>query len=124
MDGSIRKISSLDFLKASWIGEVVVPECLPADHNILKTDLYLFFINSKTHEIVPLWSINYAYGHMYSGAGPVGEELPDFSFDITDYSFKTFTPLKKEKIKRQNLDIKDWAERTRIFPNGKKRAVR
>ena len=99
-----------------------VPDCLPAEYNKFKTDLYMFFLNSKKHEIVPVWSFNYIYGHMYGGYGPVGEDLPDFSFDLDDCSFSMLTPWEEEKIRRDKIDIKDWMDRTRIFPNGKRRS--
>ena len=115
-EDEMKKI--LDHFDMSW----AVPDCLPAEYNKFKTDLYMFFINSKEREIVPVWSVNYAYGHMYNGYGPVGEDLPDFSLNLDDYSFILFTPMEENEIQRKKLVIKDWPERTRIFPYGKRRA--
>ena len=115
-EDEMKKI--LDHFDMSW----AVPDCLPAEYNKFKTDLYMFFINSKTHKIVPVWNINYAYGHLYNGYGPVGEDLPDFSLNLDDYSFILFTPMEENEIQRNNLDIKDWPEKTRIFPYGKRRS--
>ena len=115
-EDEMKKI--LDHFDMSW----AVPDCFPAEYNKFKTDLYMFFINSKEREIVPVWSVNYAYGHMYNGYGPVGEDLPDFSLNLDDYSFILFTPMEENEIQRKKLVIKDWPERTRIFPYGKRRA--
>ena len=115
-EDEMKKI--LDHFDMSW----AVPDCLPAEYNKFKTDLYLFFINSKTHEIVPVWNINYVYGRQYNGYGPVGEDLLDFSLNPDDYSFILFVPMEESEIQRNNLDIKDWPERTRIFPYGKRRS--
>ena len=113
-EDEMKKI--LDHFDMSW----AVPDCFPAERNKFKTDLYMFFINSKTHEIVPVWNINYAYGHMYNGYGPVGEDLPDFSLDLDEYSFNLLTSFEEEEIRKENIDIKDWPDRTRIFPYGKR----
>ncbi len=113
-EDEMKKI--LDHFDMSW----AVPDCFPAERNKFKTDLYMFFINSKTHEIVPVWNINYSYGHMYNGFGPVGEDLPDFSLDLDEYSFNPITSFEKEEIRKENIDIKDWPDRTRIFPYGKR----
>ena len=114
-EDEMKKI--LDHFDVQW----AVPDCLPAEYNKMKTDLYLYFINSGKHEIVPVWSINYAYGHLYNGDGPVGEELPDFSMDLGEYSFTPFTPMEEEKMLKENLDRNEWPGRTRVFPLGKRR---
>lgn len=114
-EDEMKKI--LDHFDMSW----AVPDCFPAECNKFKIDLSMFFINSKQHEIVPVWAINYVYGHLYGGYGPVGEDLPEFSLILDDYTFSIFTPWEEEKIKRDKIDIQDWLERTRIFPYGKRR---
>ncbi len=98
-----------------------VPDCFPAEYNKFKTDLYMFFIDSGEHEIVPVWSFNYAYGHQYNGYGPVGEDLPDFTLDLDEYLFISLTPMEERKIREENLGMNEWPDRTRIFPCGKKR---
>lgn len=102
----------------SW----AVPDCFPEEYNKFKIDLYMFFINSRAHKIVPVWNINYVYGHLYNGYGPVGEDLPDFSLDLDNYSFILLTSWEEEEIRREKIDIKDWIDRTRIFPNGERRS--
>jgi hypothetical protein len=50
----------------------------------------------------------------------IREDLPDFSLDLDEYSFNPITSFEKEEIRKENIDIKDWPDRTRIFPYGKR----
>ena len=98
-----------------------VPDCFPAEYNKFKQDLYMFFINSIEHEITPVWSVNYVYGHLYNGDGPVGSDLPDFSLNLDEYIFTDFTLMEKDEMQRKNIDAKDWPDIRRVFPDGKRR---
>ncbi len=91
-----------------------VPDILPARRSNNHEDLYLFFIDSKAHVITPVWSLNYAYGHMYYGPGPVGELLPDFTLDLSKYTFRMFTAVDERKITVGNLPRDQWPDKNPV----------
>ncbi len=88
-----------------------IPDVIPAERCKYKEDLYLFLADSAEHVITPLWSVNYAYGHMYNGYGPVGADLPDFEMDLSRYSFRMFTPVDERQIKENGLPREEWPDR-------------
>ena len=91
-----------------------VPDILPARWSKTHEDLYLFFIDSKAHVITPVWSFNYAYGHLYYGPGPVGEILPDFTLNLSEYTFRRFTAVDEWEIKMGNLPRDRWPDKTPV----------
>ena len=95
-----------------------VPDIIPARRSKTHEDLYLFFIDSKARVITPVWSLNYAYGHMYNGYGPVGEILPDFTLTLSEYTFRMFTVVDEWKIKEENLTRDQWPDTDRYGIKG------
>ena len=91
-----------------------VPDILSAKWSRHHEDLYLFFIDSKARIITPVWSFNYAYGHMYYES-PVGEKLPDFSMDLNNYSFRMFSKVDEQHIERGNLPRDMWPDKHPVF---------
>ena len=92
-----------------------VPDMIPAKWSKYKEDLYLFFINTLTNEITPMWSYNYAYGSLYNGYGPVGKDLPDFNLDLDSSTFRMFTPLEEMQIERNNTPRDQWPDKNPVF---------
>ena len=46
---------------------------------------YYYFINSKEKSLTPMPRLSLAFGGMYNGYPPYGDEKPDFSFTLEDY---------------------------------------
>ena len=58
--------------------------------SIPETDKYYYFISSTGKIITPLPMLSLAFGGMYNGYPPYGEEITDFKFDITEYELALY----------------------------------
>ncbi len=56
---------------------------------------YYYFINSKDKTITPMPMLSLAFGGMYNGYPPYGDEINYVDFDIKEYKLVLYNSIKK-----------------------------
>lgn len=57
---------------------------------------YYCFLNSKRKAIIPMRKLSYAFGGMYNGDMPYGDEVTEMDVDLSEYMWEGFAKIDKD----------------------------
>ncbi len=77
------------------IGKVdaLLPEASKCCSNRDKT--YYCFLDTKRKIIIPMRKLSYAFGGMYNGDMPYGDEVTDMTIELKGYTWEGFAKIDK-----------------------------